>query len=1292
MFVDIVALVPGFNLPFPFGTLYASSSDGSYFTASLHNTNRDLSTGLVDFEHIQATMHEGVLLANTVKNWEDIVNRNTMFKQLSTKMSFDNGRTWSLISPPAKDSKGNTFGCSPSGEQDDNCALHLHSVTTSRNVGRVFSVSSAPGIIIGVGNVGPNLLSYSDCDTFLSDDSGVTWREIQKGSHKFEIMNFGSTLVLVPDGDMTVSYIIYSKDRGKKWEKYELKIKGNDWVPRFTAIDPSSKSRKILIYAVKIPTDRRHYFVQLDFESLFSRKCDSNDLETWVMKGKGDYCVLGTTWEYRRRKENADCYMGQDFKAVPKMGNPCRCTDSDYECDLGFARVEAQEKVNCISVNTANDQPADCKIGSTYKGLSGYRFIPGTRCRGGNDKLGEPITKECKNIPGSGTPPGEPKKSTFEFDAHIVEIAEIPSTSIVYVLLDNAQVWRSKDFGVSWKRLEFPDKEPVFKFILHESELNRLVFMSTKRIFFAKDDKIDELPAINELKVPEEFNVFGIPVLDIHPTEPEWYAFVGGGSDCATATSCHSTAYITKDSGKKWSKVQTWVTHCAWAHDIYFDVGTIPKDAVFCTTFKNKPTNIGQDKVPVSDSNSLVFEKIVDGKSETLLDNNVLQFFVDYNYVLVATGNENAPSLYSSTDGVKFELIQFPPGVVLDQKSITLLESNSTGIFASFKGHTVSGEEYGNLLKSSVNGLYFSKLIGAVNQNSNGVTDFQKIPGSFLTLLSNIVTNPKSIRTQGKTITSVISHDGGVTWSSLIPPKFDSSGKGINCESKSDCSLHLNLRADSTAFGKMLNPYGSESTAGVFLGVGNWGNKLIEYDRGNLYITSDYGHNFTEVAKGPHLWTFAEHGSLIVAVEDIQYVDSLKYSWNYGKSWATLKFASTAIRIELIVGFEKHAQVLLTGHTQMGTKTVVYQLDFKNLYQRQCDESDIESAEFSSNLCIMGTKYLIRRRKPSSTCSLGLQFNSLVKTNDLCECAESDYECIDKYFRNEIGQCSPLGNDPYQPADCKNGTVYQGKSGYQKLKLDTCIKGQDLTKPVDRKCGEDPTGPDMIRIKTFKFDDQIDDYFYFKSSTNIIAKDIQHNAYLTKDEGATWTKIDTTDRIVSIMEDESFSDRAFMFTEEPIIYMMMDRGENILKLNVQGVTNLNVAPTSLITHPTKKDWMIWIGAQNCKIGEEYCHTAGQVSWDSGKTWNEFDKYVKYCVWAQSAAFHSLSEQSFFCSVSVTQTGDQRSFTNYDLKRYDSGSTKGESILKINAFAIESQYLIASIVNLVLIRWIYKKEK
>jgi hypothetical protein len=313
MFVDIVSLLPGFNLPFPFGTLYQSNSNGDYFTVSLQHTNRDLSTGMVDFEHIQSAMYEGVLLANIVRNWRNIVNRNAIVKELSTVMSFDNGRRWSSIIPPSQDSEGKKFKCTPVNTHDDNCSLNLHSVTTTKNIGRVFSASSAPGTIVGVGNVGPSLLPYDDCDTFVSDDSGMTWREVHKGPHKFEIIDLGSVISLIPDGREPVSYFLYSKDRGQTWEKQELMLDGGSWMPYFTNIDANSTSTKMILSASKGVFSQSKYIVQIDFQSIFPRKCSSErtssnpDLEKWSLKPLEEYCVLGTTWEHYRRKATADC-------------------------------------------------------------------------------------------------------------------------------------------------------------------------------------------------------------------------------------------------------------------------------------------------------------------------------------------------------------------------------------------------------------------------------------------------------------------------------------------------------------------------------------------------------------------------------------------------------------------------------------------------------------------------------------------------------------------------------------------------------------------------------------------------------------------------------------------------------------------------------------------------------------------------------------------------------------------------------------------------------------------------
>jgi Sortilin, neurotensin receptor 3, len=89
-----------------------------------------------------------------------------MFTQITS--AFNNGGDWNTITAPSADVNGNAYHC-PSGTV---CSLHLHSSSTMNNVGRAFSTSSAPGIIMGAGSVSEYLADYDKSDTFLSIDAG----------------------------------------------------------------------------------------------------------------------------------------------------------------------------------------------------------------------------------------------------------------------------------------------------------------------------------------------------------------------------------------------------------------------------------------------------------------------------------------------------------------------------------------------------------------------------------------------------------------------------------------------------------------------------------------------------------------------------------------------------------------------------------------------------------------------------------------------------------------------------------------------------------------------------------------------------------------------------------------------------------------------------------------------------------------------------------------------------------------------------------------------------------------
>ena len=192
-----------------FGTLFVSNSNGTFFVESLADTNRN-EDGYVDYERVYGV--DGIGIANVVSNALDVERRGTP-KKLKSLITFNDGSSWAAMKGPEKDIDGNNVGCDTSNL--DVCSLHLHSVTTPHNYGRIFS-SPAPGFVMGVGSVGEHLRTYTESDTFLSTDGGLTWQMIAKGAHKYEFGDQGSIMVAVDDEEATDT-VKYSLDLGKSW-------------------------------------------------------------------------------------------------------------------------------------------------------------------------------------------------------------------------------------------------------------------------------------------------------------------------------------------------------------------------------------------------------------------------------------------------------------------------------------------------------------------------------------------------------------------------------------------------------------------------------------------------------------------------------------------------------------------------------------------------------------------------------------------------------------------------------------------------------------------------------------------------------------------------------------------------------------------------------------------------------------------------------------------------------------------------------------------------------------------
>jgi hypothetical protein len=242
----------------------------------------------VDFEQVYGV--DSVGIANVVTNAQDVEARRAS-KQLASRITFDDGRTWSALRAPARDVQGESIGCDTSDAEK--CSLHLHSVTVPHNLGRVFS-SPAPGFVMGVGSVGPMLRPYTECDTFLSTDAGATWTMVSRDAHIYEFGDQGSIIVAANDEE-GVDKVRYSVDLGKTWKELQL---GVTMRARALITIPDATSQKFVLLGQLARKDKTqdggYAAVFLDFAPVRSRQCGESNIEKWWARtAKDNQCIMG---------------------------------------------------------------------------------------------------------------------------------------------------------------------------------------------------------------------------------------------------------------------------------------------------------------------------------------------------------------------------------------------------------------------------------------------------------------------------------------------------------------------------------------------------------------------------------------------------------------------------------------------------------------------------------------------------------------------------------------------------------------------------------------------------------------------------------------------------------------------------------------------------------------------------------------------------------------------------------------------------------------------------------------
>lgn len=69
------------------------------------------------------------------------------------------------------------------------------------------------------------------------------------------------------------------------------------------------------------------------------------------------------------------------------------------------------------------------------------------------------------------------------------------------------------------------------------------------------------------------------------------------------------------------------------------------------------------------------------------------------------------------------------------------------------------------------------------------------------------------------------------------------------------------------------------------MGVGSIGEFLSPYEKSDTFLSTDAGVSWTVVRPDAHKYEFGDKGSILVAVNDEEGVDKIRYSLDLGKSW-----------------------------------------------------------------------------------------------------------------------------------------------------------------------------------------------------------------------------------------------------------------------------------------------------------------------------------------------------------------------------------------------------------------------
>uniref|UniRef100_A0A8C9UI28 VPS10 domain-containing receptor SorCS2 n=1 Tax=Serinus canaria TaxID=9135 RepID=A0A8C9UI28_SERCA len=352
--------------------LYQSDPQGVYYSILLENvrsTKQPEENVLIDILEVRGV--KGVFLANQ-----------KIDGKVTTLITYNKGRDWDFLNPPDVDMNGKPTNCKP-----PDCYLHLHLRWADNPYvsGTVHTKDTAPGLIMGAGNLGSQLVEYKE-EMYITSDCGNTWRQVFEEEHHILYLDHGGVIVAIKDTSIPLKILKFSIDEGQTWSTHNF-TSTSVFVDGLLS-EPGDETLVMTVFGhISYRSDWE--LVKVDFRPSFPRECTDEDYESWELTNlQGDRCIMGQQRSFRKRKISSWCIKGKSFTSA-LTSKVCECVNTDFLCDYGFERSAPLklESSKCFADFWFNPEapPEDCVLGQAYTSSTGYRKVVSNVCEGGVD-------------------------------------------------------------------------------------------------------------------------------------------------------------------------------------------------------------------------------------------------------------------------------------------------------------------------------------------------------------------------------------------------------------------------------------------------------------------------------------------------------------------------------------------------------------------------------------------------------------------------------------------------------------------------------------------------------------------------------------------------------------------------------------------------------------------------------------------------------------------------------------------------------------------------------------------